>query len=224
LAGFKADPYDVYEFISKVENRHKFKSVFFFLSGDYGEYDVNYAMFTQAFRNLIHSLQGSRIIGIHPSFKSNNQRSLLTKEFSLFTKLLGNKPIHSRQHFLMLKMPETYQNLISMGVLHDYSMGFATMPGFRAGTCMPFKFYDLSLEKESLLTIHPFIVMDITLKQYLGYDPETASDKISGLIKKTRAVNGTFTSLWHNESLSESGHWKGWRKVFETMTENAMIM
>jgi hypothetical protein len=96
------------------------------------------------------------------------------------------------------------------------------VPGFRAGTCLPFKFYNLSLEKEMPLEIHPFIVMDITLKQYLGFDPETASEEIIRLIKTTRAVNGTFTSLWHNESLSEKGSWKGWRKVFEKMTENAM--
>jgi hypothetical protein len=31
-----------------------------------------------------------------------------------------------------------------------------------------------------------------------------------------RKVNGPFTAVWHNESLSNQDRWKGWRLVFET--------
>ena len=35
------------------------------------------------------------------------------------------------------------------------------------------------------------------------------------MIDAVRAVDGEFVSLWHNESFSETGRWKNWRKVYE---------
>jgi hypothetical protein len=108
-----------------------------------------------------------------------------------------------------------------MGIRNDYSMGYASTAGFRAGTTLPFKFYDLSLEKETDLMIHPFTVMDVTLNQYMGLGEKDALLRIVKLIHKIKDVNGIFTSLWHNESLCEQGNWKGWRSVFEGMAEEA---
>ena len=45
--------------------------------------------------------------------------------------------------------------------------------------------------------------------------------EIEETIEKIKAVNGTFISVWHNESLSDSGKWKGWRIVYEKMLEFA---
>jgi len=42
------------------------------------------------------------------------------------------------------------------------------------------------------------------------------------LIEEVRKVNGTFISLWHNESLSEEKRWKGWRTVYETLIQKAL--
>jgi hypothetical protein len=104
-----------------------------------------------------------------------------------------------------------------MGLKEDHSMGYASGIGFRAGTSRPYRFYDLGFESETNLLVHPFIVMDVTLQQYLGLKPDEALERISRIIEKVKAVNGIFTSLWHNESLSESGVWKGWKRVFEGM-------
>ena len=30
-------------------------------------------------------------------------------------------------------------------------------------------------------------------------------------------VNGTFTSLWHNESMSGDAEWQGWEGLYEEM-------
>jgi hypothetical protein len=34
-------------------------------------------------------------------------------------------------------------------------------------------------------------------------------------------VNGTFISLWHNESLSDYRNWEGWKNVYEEMAKMA---
>jgi len=44
---------------------------------------------------------------------------------------------------------------------------------------------------------------------------------IKFIIDKVKKVNGTFISLWHNESLSEKWRWKGWRIVYDRLLEYA---
>jgi hypothetical protein len=98
-------------------------------------------------------------------------------------------------------------------------MGYASYPGFRAGTSSPFNFYDLKAEYETNLVVFPFAVMDVTLRQYLSLTPHEAVVRIKNISRDVKRVEGTFLSLWHNECLSDQGIWKGWREVFEEMVE-----
>ncbi|MBN1791202.1 MAG: polysaccharide deacetylase family protein [Bacteroidales bacterium] len=217
LRGKSQDPYDAYDYILEKERQYGFLSCFFFLSGGYDRYDSNYALGTPAFKNLLKRLKPGRTIGIHPSYRSNRSMELLQFEVERFSRFLGSRAEASRQHYLILRFPETYRRLMKMGLKEDHSMGYASGIGFRAGTSRPFRFYDLKFERETNLIVHPFIVMDVTLQQYLGLKPDEALNRISAIVKKIKAVNGIFTSLWHNESLSEAGIWLGWRRVYEEM-------
>jgi hypothetical protein len=219
LQGKMPDPFNTYQYIRDVERNYEFSSLFFLLSGDYGRYDTNFALKTWYFKELVLDLNFDRTIGIHPSYKSDANFELLESEYNRFSKILGHKPLISRQHFLLLRFPETYHRLIKLGIREDYTMGYATFPGFRAGTSRPFHFYDLINEYETELVIYPFAIMDVTLRQYLSLSPDAALERIKLIAGKVKKVNGTFTSLWHNESLSETGVWMGWRKVFEGMVE-----
>ncbi len=219
LSKRKHDPYHVYDYIRQIEKQYGFTSLFFVLWGNYGRNDTNFALNTPSFRELMETLDSERTIGIHPSYRSYRSVSLLKKEFDSFFRLFGRKPEISRQHFLLMTFPETYRSLIRLGIREDYSMGYASCTGFRAGTSRPFRFYDLADEVETDLFIFPFVVMDVTLQQYLGLTPDKALERIENLVMKVKDVNGTFTSLWHNESLSDAGTWRGWKKVFESMVE-----
>ena len=101
-------------------------------------------------------------------------------------------------------------------------MGYAASPGFRAGMCIPFNFYDLDKEEMTELRIHPFTVMDATLRYYLRIDPSQAMDVVKPLIDAVKQVNGEFQCLWHNESLSENRIWKGWKPVYEQIIREAV--
>ncbi|MFO7371119.1 MAG: polysaccharide deacetylase family protein [Bacteroidales bacterium] len=217
------DPFDTYNCILKLEKQYGFRSLFFFLMGNYGKNDTNYAIDSDHFRKLLDSLKSSRPIGIHPSYKSNHSPNRLKVEFERFADLLGKKPEISRQHFLLLRIPDTFRKLLSHNVQTDYSMGYATHVGFRAGTSLPFRFYDLIREEETGLLLHPFVVMDATLRQYMGLSPDQARERIELLLEKVKTTGGIFTSLWHNESLSEYGEWKGWLIVFKNMVKEATI-
>lgn len=221
ILGADADPFDVYDWLEEIETRQGFRSFVFLLMAGCGNYDTNQAAGSHAFARLVASLGSTRNLGIHPSYRAARSDQALKKEFKLFGKLTGSAPAISRQHFLRLSLPETYRKLVELGIQTDFSMGYAGQPGFRAGTGRPFMFYDLLLEKETDLQIQPFAVMDVTLRQYLKLGPDEAGRLISALISRCRKSGSMFVSLWHNESISDEGIWKGWRSVFLKMTEEA---
>lgn len=221
LAGKEKDPFDVYSFISETEKRYGFTSTFFFLLAHNGKFDLNHSIHSAEFGRLVKDVTRNRPVGIHPSFSSSSRQKELSEEIEKYISLTGEKPVRSRQHFLILRFPDTYRQLISKGISDDFTLGYATIPSFRAGTTYSFRFYDLEREQQTNLIIHPFTVMDVTLRKYMGLSPEQATSYVSDLIAKIKVVNGVFTSLWHNESLSEYGVWKGWRNVFTEMVREA---
>ena len=213
------DPFDTYGYLDSVHKQYGIKPLWFFLVGNYNTYDKNLPLDNEAFQDLIKKVSEVAEIGIHPSYESNNEFNQLKKEFDYLSGISSKPIIRSRQHFLKLLFTETYQNLLKLGVKEDYTLGYSTDVGFRAGTCTPFYFYDLKNEKETDLKIFPFQVMDVTLNQYLKLDIEEAVIRIKEIIEKVKQVKGTFVSLWHNESLSDHGHWKGWEPVYKRMLE-----
>lgn len=217
--GKQKDPYDTYAYLHQVHQQYGLKALFFFLLAKNvnNEHDVNLFPEDELLKEIITSSAANAKIGIHPSYASNTDENRILTEKQTLEVIIGKRIVDSRQHFLKLSLPKTYLKLIKAGILHDYTMGYADEVGFRAGTCTPFFWYDLQLEKQSHLMVHPFAVMDVTLRKYLNLSPEKATTQITTLINNVKLVNGTFYSLWHNESISEIGVWKNWRKVYEDM-------
>lgn len=213
--GLRKDPYDTYKYILETYQGLLDHIQFFFLIGDRNQYDKNISYKNKAFRQLIVDLASVCDVGIHPSYASNQKLWMLEKEIDRLEDIIQRPVTRSRQHFLKMNLPKTYQNLLKSGITNDYTMGFASKTGFRAGTCTPYPFFDLSKNQSTELMIHPFQAMDVSLKNYLHLNPEKAGLMIEELMLQVKKVNGTFISLWHNESLRDSGQWTGWRKVFE---------
>ena len=217
LLGSAADPYDNYAYIRSVHEPYNNQPLWFYLFADYGGDDNNIATGSKATRALLRQLDELQGVGIHPSLSSNKHYLKLEAEYKGLCKVLRRDVINSRQHFLKISLPKTYRSLMQIGILHDYSMGYASHPGFRAGIAIPFHFFDLIKNEETNLIIHPVILMDVTLKDYLRLSRENSLEKIRLMVDKTKSVNGEFVSLWHNESLSNRGRWNGWREVYEKM-------
>lgn len=222
LSGINKDAFDVFETIEKLHSDNKTEVIYFFLLADYAAFDKNINWKYKRQAELISSLATQNSIGIHPSYKSNTNNRLLDKEINRMKSITGNNPEISRQHFLILKFPVTYQNLIKKGIKKDYSLGYTSQYGFRAGIASPFNFYDLEKDEVTGLVLYPFCSMDITPLHYYNLTPEEAIEKNRELLKKVKEVNGTFISLWHNESLSGKLRWKGgWPYVYNEMVKDA---
>jgi hypothetical protein len=224
LTRMEKDPYDTYEFQFDLQKKYRFKSIYFFLLGEYGVNDKNVPPDSRKFRSLIKSIADYAEAGIHPSYGSNKKPEQLRREIAELSRILKREVTKSRQHFLVLKLPETYRRLIERDITDDYTMGYALQVGFRASICTPFYFYDLDNEQATNLKIHPFAVMDATLKYYMKVPPSEAMNHILPLIKEVKAVNGDFISLWHNESMSENKLWAGWKMVYEEMIQAATAL
>lgn len=215
IFGNKPDPFDVFEKIIEIEKKYHLKQLLFFLLGDYDVNDKNVPPGNKNFQRLIKDVNDYVEVGIHPSFASNQQREKLKLEIDRLSSITHRDVTKSRQHFLVLKFPTTYRNLIETGITDDYSMGYPQHPGFRASIADVYPFYDLELEKETKLMIHPFAAMEATFKYYQSKKPNEVVAEITKIAEEVKKVNGVFYLLWHSDTLSGHKHWKGWQNLYE---------
>lgn len=213
--GLRPDPFHTYTYLSEQAKTNKQKLFFFVLIGCSSKEDTAYKSESNKFRELVQELAKAGDVGIHPSYASNLKIDLADKELMQLQELTGKEISNNRQHYLVLKFPDTYRRVVESGIKYDYSMGWHDLPGFRAGISRPFPYYDLDNEHETKLMLQPFIAMDRTFSNYMGLNPEQAINEIKKLKELVNSVGGQWSMIWHNDSVSNYGEWKGWRKVFE---------
>jgi hypothetical protein len=221
LMKLKPDPFFTFAQIDELHHKYGVEPIFFILIGPYGPFDKTISIENKEFREFIKQLSMKKTIGLHPSYASTESKRQLEREMLYFEQLTGIVLDKLRQHFLKIKLPDYYHRLIETGIVHDYSFGYADSIGFRAGTSRPFLFYDLANECTTKLTIHPFSVMDVTLKDYLKSDAEDAIQRIEKIIDLLKKVDGKFVSLWHNESFDFENQWAGWEMVYNQLLKKA---
>ena len=141
----------------------------------------------------------------------------MEREIERLSDILHRHIVRNRFHFLRFNLPEAYRTLARLGIAHDYSMGFADVPGFRCGTCTAVPFFDLNSDQASPLSMHPFAAMDTTFHTHMGLNTEETKGEMKKLVDEVRAVGGTFSCIFHNQNLCEDFDWKGWRTVYEDL-------
>ena len=204
IAGIIPDPYNNFYKLIEQQKIHDLKSLFFVNLGDYSTYDKNISYKKKRLQKLLQIINQSAELGTHPSYQTNKHPEKIKIEKERLEKIIDKKITKSRQHFLLLSFPETYNNLINAGITDDYSMGFASQMGFRAGICNSYNFYNLAGEKETSLRIHPFAFMDTMFEDYLKLNPSQIVEYVKPLIEETKKYNGELIAIWHNYALSNN--------------------
>ena len=217
--GLTKDPFDTFDLILEKHKEHNLKSVFFFHVGDYDVHDKSIPVSSIKLQALVKGVNDYADVGLHPSYASCLKPEKLRIETARLAKLVHQPITKSRFHFIKVNLPQSYRELIENDVKEDYTMGYASKMGFRAGVCSPFNFYDLDYDSPTTLKVYPFYLMEATIKYYFKEGPENAIDYFKEYIDKVEKYNGTFVSLWHNDSLSEWNYWKGWKSVYLEMIE-----
>lgn len=202
ILGREKDPFDCYDFLIDVHKQTKTQAIYFFLLGDYGPNDKNHSASDLRFQSLIKQLADYSMVGIHPSFGSNNNLRQLKIEVSRLSNITHKTITKSRQHFSMLRFPQTYQDLLQAGIFTDYSMGYTNQNGFRASYCFPFKWYSLDIESVSSLTVHPFCISENTLLSQLNRQGQSMMEQCMPLIAEVKRYNGQLISIFHNDNFN----------------------
>lgn len=214
LTGRESDPYDTYSYITEIASKvHRI--ICFALLADWGKYDKNIHWKNEAYRSLIRGLNTSGGMGIHPSYDTFKNGDKLETEIARLEHIVGHEIVKSRQHFLRLQIPETYELLVEHGIQRDFTMGYADDVGFRAGTSFPFYFFNLKKNEAAKLLIFPFAYMDGALKDKLKLNPDQAKEIIKDLTEQVKNVGGVLMFIWHNSSINDMGEWKGWKAVLD---------
>jgi len=161
---FREDP-----LVGLIEQMEAFRSTtvsfrFFALYATLGVHDKSLSVFSKKHQQDLKSLSDYAPTAPLASFESTQKKQQLKQDINRFSGLI-HRPIKAiRQHKLVLRFPETYRAYASLGIKHDYSMQYSDIPGFRASTAHPFRFFDLGEEQETPLTIHPICLSESNIR------------------------------------------------------------
>jgi hypothetical protein len=216
LSGKQKDPFDAYSWMNGLHVKYKLKPYYFFLVAEKkGKYDKNIRPSLQAMQELIYDHAIRYPVGIHPSWKSGDNTSLIKKEIERLSKITGSQILSSRQHYIRFTLPATFHLLIESGIRFDFSMGYGSINGFRASVASAFYWYDLKNEKQTDLMLFPFCFMDANSFYEQKFTAEQALDEMRYYYKSVKEINGMFIIIWHNTFLGTDSSFIGWKSSYE---------
>lgn len=219
LTGKHDDPYDTYGFIANLHAEFDLDTTYYVLRTDHQKpYDV--CVNINGIDRLVESLKSNKHNNVnwHPSYKASSD---LDGEYIKEKALFPGDSSSVRHHFLKLE-PHMWSSLDKCSIRLDSSLVYADLPGFRAGICRQYPAYDLKLDTILDLQILPPVVMDSTLKTYMGLNADEAVKEVENLSDQIRGVGGTMVTIWHNTSVSDSDFWKGWQNVYKEVVRRSI--
>jgi len=205
--------------LAKYSQERGLDSAFYWKGSVFGPYDSGYDPRSLRVASLIAQLEEEGFEnGVHPGYETYLQPAVLQQEADLLRQVIGQDQFGGRQHFLRW-LPQSWQHWESCGLAYDSSVGYSDRPGFRAGTCIPYRPWLAELDREAHLLEIPLVIMDVALfRACTGYDE--AFDSFQQCVERCRLVGGVFTFLCHNEMLaSKPGFPAFYAKLLNTLTD-----
>jgi hypothetical protein len=215
LQAKKKDPYFSFDVTDRLHRDNELEPLYFILAAAQNTaWDKHILPSNKHMSALIQSLAQQYKIGIHPSYHANAQPHLFREEQKTLSTISGQQMDISRQHYIKVELPKTYRALLEMDIRQDYSMGYSTHLGFRAGTSRSFFWYDLLAEAPTQLHIFPFCFMDTTAHYEMGLSVEEAFEKLHYFKNSLQKINGLMLTVFHNFSLGTDKEWIGWTEAY----------
>ena len=216
LMGLQKDPFDSYDWMNALHTRYNLSALYFFLLAEkISKYDKNIALHKNAMWRLIKLHAKKYSIGIHPSWQSANNFSMVKKEKSYLEAMSQLSISASRQHFIKFNLPQGYTQLLEADITDDYSMGYASINGFRASVASSFNWFNLETNEETNLCIHPFCFMDANSHYEQKQTAQQSFDEVMQYYKICKEVGGTLITIFHNNFLGTSKEFEGWSSMYE---------
>lgn len=217
LRGKRKDPFDIYDAVSEFCFEEKISLIWFFLFKTGTKYDRTVDPRSSSYTDVFAILKNNHaLFGLHPSYNSFIRKDLMAQEIKDLAQKSREKINFSRQHYLRFNIRSTPGLLLENGIIADFSMGFASRAGFRAGTSHPFYYYDFNAEKKTELLFVPFCVMDGVYTIYNGIGPDSAYQSMLDLAKEVKKVGGLFISVFHERTFSDRLY-KGFGTLYKNL-------
>ena len=126
-----------------------------------------YSLKDRRVRTAIDLLKSSGMqIGLHASYRSYDKAELYAIEKQRLEESTGITCRGSRQHYLRIRTPYTWNQMKAAGLEYDESYCFSEHEGFRCGTCYPYTVFDVQQDRELDFSELPLIVMETSLRVY----------------------------------------------------------
>jgi hypothetical protein len=214
------DPYDSFRWLRQLHKQYGLAPLYFVLSTRRTTaFDKNIHPQHPAMVRVIKNLVKDGNIGIHPSYYAH-KGDTLRQEKMILEQVSGKRTSISRQHYIRAIIPETYHQLMHNHITQDYSMGYGTHLGFRAGTGSSFLWYDLEHDVATQLRIFPFCFMDTTAQYEVKLTATEAMERLQAMTRILQRTGSTLITVYHNFSLGTDEGWKGWRNAYEQFVES----
>lgn len=197
------NPYWNFSSIKNLENELGVQSTFFFLN-ESGKARVTSPRSQILFRNR-YSLDEREVqeairdldqsgweVGLHGSYNSYQDKALLSQEKSKLEAILGHSVNGTRQHYLRLAIPDTWQIHADLKFTYDSTLGYADRIGFRYNQLHPFYPTDPISGRTIPVLQLPMAIMDVPLMKL----PKPWESALS-FIEKVEEGNGLLVLNWH---------------------------
>lgn len=192
-----SDPYNNFSTLIGIHQKYKVDGMFFFQFADYSTYDKNVSPNSNRFQYLIKSVADYSSVSLAASYSSFRDIELLRYEKKRLANVL-NRPVNfARMRYNRVDIPTTYRNLAESEFTDDYTMGYTHEIGFRAGTCTPFYFYDISLEMQQPIRVHPFAMHDYAFANHKS--KAVILEQVKALYQQVKQVQGNLVIVFSNE-------------------------
>lgn len=214
VVGRKQDPYDCWQNSWLLLEAMQKKPGFFFSAANKNKgNDRQLNIKHKAVKAIFQRCEEKGFIGWHPSWAASEAPQLLQDELSRLRSIAKYSIVHSRYHYLRFQIPVSYQQLLQLGIRHEYSMGYGNINGFRASYADPYPWFDLSKNEVTELIIHPFFYMDTVSIFQQHHSPEEALNFIQNTKSRCRGVVRELQTVFHPHALAG----KGWKDVMTSI-------
>lgn len=216
----RKDPYDNFSELMEIHKKYTVRTMFFFQFADYSAHDKNISIYRNKFRYLIKSVADYSIVSLSASMAASNNLAILKTEKQRLSNLINRRVKYSRMRYNKVFVPHTYRDLVDAEFTDDYSLGYTHHLGFRAGTCSPFSFYDINLEVQQPIKIHPFAVCDYALKNAKSQEEIVTS--LNRIYQSIKLVKGEFVAVFSNELLGGK-HKINWLELYQSVLKRYYV-
>lgn len=217
----RPDPFNTFDYIREQAESRSLQQDYFTLTGYGTSLDPGWSKDNERWAPFWRKLQAYGRVGIHPSYESSERPELFGEEIARLSQGLGAPVLISRQHFLRVRLPDTFRILLELGIREDHSLMWADELGFRTGSSRSYLWYDLLAERVTPLLLVPPHGMDVTARRYGGLSPKQAVQEFTALHEQAQQYGSGLRCIWHNSNLGPWYGWSPWRPVFETALDLA---